>query len=127
VRRAQRTRDDAVLNKYLDRLSHACRPLAPLLHGREVMRGDGPSAKRLREDVGGCDRVLDSKINADTADGGHGVRGVAEAQQTGAVPAGQSVDRDREQLDVVPAILLVVRRLGRSTALILAGAPRGPG
>ena len=40
------------------------------------------------QEVGGGDGVLDGEVDADAADGGHGVGGVADAEQAGPVPSG---------------------------------------
>src|SRR5436190_8225484 len=44
LRRAQRARNDAVLNKNLDGLRHPCGPLAALLDGAEIVRSHGMGA-----------------------------------------------------------------------------------
>ena len=48
------------------------------------------------------DRVLDREVDADPADRRHRVRRVAEAEQPGRRPLPQPVERDLEQLDLVP-------------------------
>ena len=59
-------------------------------------------AEGFDEDVGGGDCVLNGEVDADAADGRHGVRGVADAEEAGEVPAVEDVDLDREELDLVP-------------------------
>jgi len=54
------------------------------------------------EDIGGSYGVLNGQIYADAADGRHGVGGVAEAEESGAGPLGQAVDRYGQQADVFP-------------------------
>ena len=51
-------------------------------------------AQRPCEEVGGRDRVLDGQVDADAADRRHGVRGVADAEEPGPVPARQPVHAD---------------------------------
>ena len=85
-------------------LGDAGRKHAPLLHTAEVILAQHPGRERLPQDVRRRDRVLHREIDADAADGRHGVRGIADAQKARAVPAIQPVDRDREQLDLVPVL-----------------------
>src|SRR3954467_15315132 len=59
--------------------------------------------ERVGETVRGRDRILDREVDPDAADRRHRVRGVADAQQAGPPPALQAVDRDRQELDVLPA------------------------
>ena len=47
-------------------------------------------------------RILDSEIDADAADRRHGVSGIADAEQPVAIPALQAIDRDSQELHVVP-------------------------
>src|SRR5581483_3323542 len=51
--------------------------------------------------AGGGDGVLDGEVDADAADRGHRVGGVADAQHARRVPAPQAVHTDVEVLDVV--------------------------
>jgi len=55
------------------------------------------------EDVGGGDGVLNSEVDADAADGRHGVGSVADGEEAGQVPAGEVVDLHGEQFHLVPA------------------------
>ena len=68
--------------------------------------GEGARAERVGEDVGGGDGVLQGDVDADAADGRHGVRGVADAEQAGEPPAFEVVDLDGEELDLVPGVEL---------------------
>ncbi len=54
------------------------------------------------EDAGGGHGVLNGEVDADAADGRHGVGGVADAEQAGAVPACEAVDLNGEEFDLVP-------------------------
>ena len=54
------------------------------------------------ENICGGDSVLNGEIDADSPDGGHGVGGVANAEEAAAGPVAQAIDGDREQLDVAP-------------------------
>ena len=48
------------------------------------------------QDVRGRHCVLNRKINSHASDRGHGMRGIADAQQSGAEPSAQAIDCDRE-------------------------------
>ena len=65
---------------------------------------DGQPPQLCCQQVRGRDRVLHGEIDADAANRRHRMRGIADAQQAGPRPALQPIDRDREQLDVVPAL-----------------------
>jgi hypothetical protein len=54
------------------------------------------------QQVGGGNRVLNGKVDPDTTDGGHGVGGVADEQQSRPPPALEPVDPYLEQRYVVP-------------------------
>ena len=61
--------------------------LALGLNRVEMVAGEGAGAEWISEEVGGGDGVLDREVDADAADGRHGVGGVADAEEAGAVPA----------------------------------------
>ena len=60
--------------------------------------------ERSGEDVGGRDGVLDREIDADPADRRHRMGRIADRQQAGPPPARQPVERDREQLHLIPVL-----------------------
>ena len=60
-------------------------------------------AQRSLEQIGGGNRVLDRQVDADPSHRRHGARGIIDAQQAGPIALLQPIDRDREQLHVVPA------------------------
>ena len=62
-----------------------------------------PVRRCTDQPVRGRDRVLDGEVDAHAADRRHRVRGVADAEQTGPVPAGQPVDPHVQHRHVVPA------------------------
>src|SRR5690606_10537382 len=53
------------------------------------------------------------EIDPDTADWRHGVRGIADEEQSGPEPLLQSIDAHREQLDVVPRSEIVRQPIPR--------------
>ena len=76
---------------------------AATLDGVEVLAGHVPPPERVGETVRGRNRILDGEVDPHTPDRRHGVRGVADAQHAGPPPALQAVDRDGQELDVLPA------------------------
>ena len=86
----------------LEGLGDAGGELAAVLDVVEGELGDDAGGEYGREDAGGGDGVLNGEVDADAADGGHGVGGVADAEEAGAVPAVETVDLDGEELDLVP-------------------------
>ena len=69
-------------------LDPADRHLPPALHAAEVVLGHISLPELGGEQVGGGDRVLHREVDADAAGRGHGVRGVADAEQARPVPVG---------------------------------------
>jgi len=69
-----------------------------------IVGGDGGQGGD--ENICGGDGVLNGEIDADAADGRHGVGGVADAEQAAAGPVAQAIDGDGEQLDVTPIFQL---------------------
>jgi len=100
---AENGRDDSILHQDLQALDDAGRGQSSPLDLLQVLERQAPVAQRRRQDVRGGHRVLDREVDPDAADGRHRVRGVAEAEEPRAVPRGQAVDENRQQLHVVPA------------------------
>ena len=94
--------DEQVVDDDLKGLGDACGEFAAALDVGEGELGDDAGLEGGGEDAGGGDGVLNGEVDADAADGRHGVGGVADAEQAGAVPAGEAVDLDGEKLDLVP-------------------------
>ena len=59
------------------------------------------------EDARSSHRILNREIDADTADRGHGVGRIADAEQAGKTPAAQAVDLDWKERDLIPRLDLV--------------------
>ncbi len=57
--------------------------LAVVLDAGEIVGCCGVGEEGFGEDVGGGDGVLQGDVDADAADGGHGVGGVSDAEQAG--------------------------------------------
>ena len=79
---------------------------------RQGAFGDAMLLQRSGENGGGGDRVGNREIDPDTADRGHGVRGVSDAEQPRFVPPTQTVDPHVEDFDVVPRCEGVDRGFG---------------
>ena len=62
-----------------------------------------PGGERPGKQVRRRDRVLDGEVDADTSDGRHGVRGIADAKQPRPVPAREPVHAHGQQLQLVQA------------------------
>ena len=67
------------VDHHLYPLDHSCRKCAPFLDASQMFIADRAFQQGLRQNV--CSRygILNGKIDADTSDRGHGVRGVANA------------------------------------------------
>src|SRR6202790_5209553 len=100
--RAQHRVEDPLLDRHLQRLGQPRRQGAAALDGFQVRIPQRAVAQPPGQDIGGGDGVLDREIDAAPADRRHRMGAVADAQQPWAPPARQPVDRDRQQLDVVP-------------------------
>ena len=61
-----------------------------------------------RENIRRSYRVLNCEIDADAADWRHGVRCVADTEQSGAIPFLQTIDDHGEQFNVVPTFQFVL-------------------
>ena len=69
--------------------------LAVVLDAGEVVGCGGVGEEGFGEDVGGGYGVLQGDVDADAADGGHGVGGVSDAEQAGGGPLLEAVDSGR--------------------------------
>jgi hypothetical protein len=81
----------------------AHRQAAPLLDGLKIFVPQRAFAQWAREPIGGGDRVLHREIDSHAADRRHRMCRIADADQSRPPPASQSIDRDAEEADVVPA------------------------
>ena len=94
--------DETFMSEDLRGLGHFGWKFAAILDFVQVGIDGGVIAQRLPENVGGGDGVLNGEIYADSADGRHGVRGIADTEQAGARPLAQAIDGDGQELYVVP-------------------------
>jgi glucan biosynthesis protein C len=83
--------EEAVLDDALAPLDDHGRQDPAELDRRQVPHRRGPVAQRPGEAVGRGHGVVHGQVDADPADGGHGVGGVADAQQPRPEPAAQPV------------------------------------
>ena len=68
------------------------------------MYGGSAGEKGFGEDVGGGDCVLKGDVDADAADWGHCMGGIADAEQAGRAPVLKVVYLNGEELDFVPGV-----------------------
>ena len=87
-RTRKHTAEYAVLDRDLKPLGGTGRKHAPPLHRFQVIDADVSLPERFGKPVGGSDRILNGEIDADAADGGHRVSGIADHQQ----PRGATTD-----------------------------------
>src|SRR5262249_54927733 len=80
------------------------RKRAAALYLGEIADADGAVAKGFCQYISGRDRILDGKIDPDTAHRRHGVGRISDAQQAGAIPVPQSIDSDGQELHIVPVM-----------------------
>src|SRR5215475_5002493 len=99
--------DDPVLNKELNALDDAHRKNSPLLNRRKFLIARPATVQRFVKKVRGGDCILDRQIDSDATDRRHGVRRIADAQKAGPIPLLHPVNRNGEQLDVIPALELL--------------------
>jgi len=78
----QHAGNDPALHGDLQPLRHARGPLAALLDPAQMIERELSIPQRFEENVGRRHGVLNREIDADAADRRHGVRGIADAQQT---------------------------------------------
>src|ERR1700738_2824224 len=118
---AQNGVDQPIMEERLQTLSRAGRKHAPFLKPPHMVGLHHPRLERLPENVRRCHRVLDGKINAHAAQGRHGMRRVANAKQTWAVPTIEPVEDNGEKLDLLPVLELVepIRELGHKSSKAL--------
>jgi len=90
------------VNADLEELGDASGEFAAVLDAREGELGDKAGGEHRCENAGGRYGILNGEVDADAADGRHRVGGVADAEKAGAVPAGEVIDLDGEELDLIP-------------------------
>ncbi len=88
--------DDSILNHELQSLRHAGRPLTPLLDPLEVLGCQSLRTERRSQQIRRRDRILDSQVDPDTTDRRHGMRRIADAEETRTIPLAQPVDLNRQ-------------------------------
>jgi hypothetical protein len=94
----------AVVHQLLRALDHSRRKHAPVLDLVQKRIHVFAACERPSKDVRSGHRILDRKVDAHSADRRHAVRRIADGEQAGPPPARQPVERDREQLDLVPVL-----------------------
>ena len=70
--------------------------LAAALYFCEMTGADNAVAEWLCQDVGGCNGILDGKVDSDTPDRRHGVRRISDANESGSIPPLQAIHPYRQ-------------------------------
>ena len=91
-----------MVSENLKGLGDAGGEFAAMLDVGEGEFGNEAGCEDWSQDAGGGDGVLNSEIDADAANGGHGVGGIADAEKAGTVPASEAIDLNGEEFDLVP-------------------------
>lgn len=91
----------------LECLRSAHRFLSMMLDLLQAVGCQGVGTQRFRQDVGGCNGILQRDVDSDASNRRHGVRGVANTEQSWRRPLRKPVDLYGEQLDLVPGIDLI--------------------
>ena len=90
------------MDRNLEALRDEGGEFAATLNVGERESGNESGFERRREGACSGYGILNGEVDADTANGRHGVGRVADAEQAGAVPAGESVDLDGEKFQLIP-------------------------
>jgi hypothetical protein len=85
-------RQDAVVDGLLGALDDACGERAAVLHFSEKPIDIFAARKRPSEDIRRRNGVLNGEIDSDSADGRHGVGGVADREQPRPPPAFEPIE-----------------------------------
>src|SRR5581483_7356071 len=80
----------------LDELRYASWKFTPVLDSRQHRLRHSTLTQRVRQQVRGRDSILDGKIDTDASHRRHGVRRIANAQESRAIPLPQPVDLHRQ-------------------------------
>ena len=92
------------VSRRLESLRFASGRFATPLNGGQALFAERATLQRRREDVRAGHGVLDREIDPDAADGRHGVGRIADEQQAGFVPLGQTIELNGEQLHLTPVV-----------------------
>lgn len=104
LRTCQNAANHAILYEDLQRLRGARGESSALLDSTQVVLCDRSTHEFCRQDIGCCDGVLNGEIDADAADGRHGMSRVADAKKSRQEPAGEAVHGYSEEADAVPIV-----------------------
>ena len=88
--------DNSILNRALHSLRHAGRPLTPLLDPLEVLGCQSPRTYRRSQQIRRRDRILDGQVDPDTTDRRHGMRRIADTEETRTIPLAQPINLNRQ-------------------------------
>src|SRR5713101_4457834 len=91
------TSDDMAMDESLHMLNQRSRPFSTALDFVKIDNRRGPLSQFFGEQICRRNSVLNSKINSYTTGRRHGVRRVADAKQSFAVPFAESIDLHGQQ------------------------------
>ncbi len=97
---------DSVLHQHLQLLGGASGKRAPALYSLQVARCDLSADQLFAENISSRNRVLNGKIDAYSTDGRHGVRSIADAEQSRPPPLFEAIHLHRKQADIIPVAQL---------------------
>ena len=86
--------DEAAVREDLKCLSHFGGEFPAFLDFVEMLINGAAILQRLPQNVGGGDCVLNGDIDANAANGRHGVSGIADAEKSRPRPVAQAIDGD---------------------------------
>ena len=101
---AEHATDHVVLYPHLQPLRPARWRLAPRLHAGQIGVRHMAGAERHGQQIRRRHRVLDREVDADAADGRHGMSCVADAEQPRPVPSPETVHANGQQLEIIEAL-----------------------
>ena len=102
---AEHATDDVVLYPHLQPLRPARWRLAPRLHAGQIgVRHMAGAERHGQQEIRRRHRVLDREVDADAADGRHGMSCVADAEQPRPVPSPETVHANGQQLEIIEAL-----------------------
>src|SRR5205823_12234075 len=93
--------------KYLHSLCYSRRQFTSTLNSVKIGDRYASPSQRRGKNVRGGYRVLNCQIDAHATDWRHCVSGIADAKEPAAIPLAQTVDFDRQQLDLIPALQFI--------------------
>ena len=79
----------------------------PTLNSLKIGDGNASPSQRHGKNVGGSYRILNCQIDAHATDGRHCMSRISDAKEPRTIPLVQTVDFDRQQPDLIPALQFI--------------------